>query len=307
MKKLLLTSLCAIGVHRFAAWWNRKRVIILCYHGITENSNRYPGSNVGQDVYRGDFAEHLAYLRRHYRIISLDEYVAACRARKPLPPYTVVVTFDDGFLNVATVAAPLLVKFDVPATLFVITGALTANENGSHQDSNVLSDDERFLSWKEVGELEQTRLIKVGSHTCWHPHLSRISAHDVERELSESRIAIKDQLQSGEIAFAYPYGAFTASLAEQARAEGYHCALTIEGGPNDINSDLYSLRRNVISHEDQGLLFAARVSCLTWWLSKLQDKLKAGGRSLTALFNAEPAPLARLLNDVASKEDTGGS
>ncbi|HEV7858578.1 MAG TPA: polysaccharide deacetylase family protein [Pyrinomonadaceae bacterium] len=304
MKKLLLTSLCALGVHRFAAWWNRNRVIILCYHGITENANRYPGRNVGQDVYRDNFAEHLGYLQRHYGIISLDEYVAACRARKPLPPYTVVVTFDDGFLNFATVAAPLLSKRGVPSTVFVITDTLKASENGTHKGSAALSDDERFLSWKEVSELEQNQLVKIGSHTCSHPHLFSISADEVARELSESRIAIKNQLQSEGIAFAYPYGGFTASLAEQARAEGYHCALTIEGGPNDIDSDLYSLRRNVISHEDQGLLFAARVSCLTWWLSKLQDKLKAGGRSLTALFNAEPSPIVRLLNDVPSKEDT---
>jgi peptidoglycan/xylan/chitin deacetylase (PgdA/CDA1 family) len=302
MKKLLLTSLCALGVHRFVAWWNRKRVIILCYHGVTENSNRYPGSSVGQDVYRDNFARHLDYLRRHYRIISLDEYVAARRAHKPLQPYTVVVTFDDGFLNFATVAAPLLAERNIPSTVFVITDALKASENASHNGSGALSDDERFLSWREVRKLVQSQLIKIGSHTCSHPHLFSVSADEVARELSESRIAIQDQLQSEEIAFAYPYGGFTASLTEQARAEGYHCALTIEGGPNDIDSDLYSLRRNVVSHEDQGLLFAARVSCLTWWLSKLQDKLNAASRSLKTLFNPQASAVIRL-NDVASKED----
>jgi hypothetical protein len=104
------------------------------------------------------------------------------------------------------------------------------------------------------------------------------------------------------MSFAYPYGEFSEALAQLARAEGYQCALTIDAGSNDINSDLYSLRRKVIAHEDQGLLFAARVSCLTWWLSTTQDKLNAWARSLSALFNPEVMTVIRL-NDVATKED----
>jgi peptidoglycan/xylan/chitin deacetylase (PgdA/CDA1 family) len=304
MKKFLLTYLCRLGVHRFVAWWNRKRVIILCYHGITENADRYPGGTTGQDVYRDNFAAHLDYLQRHYRIISLDQYVAACRARKPLSPYSVVLTFDDGCGNIATVAAPLLAERGLPSTVFVITDAVTESEHALQAGSTRTSDDERFLSWQEASELEQNQLIKIGSHTCSHPHLSTASADEAARELSESRSAIQSRLRSDEVAFAYPYGEFSAALAELARAEGYQCALTIDAGSNDIEADLYALRRNVISHEDQGLLFAARVSCLTWWLSATQDKLSACGCGLAALFNAETATVIRL-NDVAAKEDAG--
>lgn len=306
MKKLLLTSLCLLGVHRFARWWNRKRVIILCYHGITENSQRYPKGMGGQDVFRDDFAAQLDYLHRHYKVISLDEYVAACRTGLPLSQHSVVLTFDDGVMNFATVAAPMMAERLMPSTVFVITDTLTASEQAARTDACPASDDERYLSWREAIELARRGLVQIGSHTCSHPNLLQLSALEAAREMNESRSVICQRLQKDEVAFAYPYGKFSAALAERAREQKYQCALTIEGGYNGPESDLFSLHRNVISHEDRGLLFAARVSGLTCWLSKLMGKLTPNARSASPLFGAD-ASTSLCLNNAASKKHIGSA
>ncbi len=54
------------------------------------------------------FAKHLDYLQRHYHVISLNDYLLANLKQSSLPKYCVVLTFDDGFRNFVTAAAPLL-------------------------------------------------------------------------------------------------------------------------------------------------------------------------------------------------------
>src|SRR2546421_9693961 len=121
MKKLLFALLYYSGVTRFAAWWNRSRVAFLCYHGVTKSPVPLRHDPKGLHVHYERFAKQLAYLQKHYHIVSLDEYVAAGDAQRKLPAYSVVLTFDDGFRNFLTAAAPLLIERKIPATVFLIT------------------------------------------------------------------------------------------------------------------------------------------------------------------------------------------
>ena len=66
------------------------------------------------------FREHMRYLREHCTPLPLLELVLAARAGA-LPPRAVAVTFDDGYLDALTTAAPILVAERVPATFFVTT------------------------------------------------------------------------------------------------------------------------------------------------------------------------------------------
>jgi len=66
---------------------------------------------------------HLEYLRSNaFHIAALDDVVSAAREGRPIPPRTVVFTVDDGYADFARIGAPLLARFDVPATLFLTTG-----------------------------------------------------------------------------------------------------------------------------------------------------------------------------------------
>jgi len=70
----------------------------------------------------------LAYLTRHYEVLSLSELVRCFEARQPVPPRSAVITFDDGFRDNLTTAFPILQKHYVPATIFLVTGCVSSGE-----------------------------------------------------------------------------------------------------------------------------------------------------------------------------------
>jgi peptidoglycan/xylan/chitin deacetylase (PgdA/CDA1 family) len=97
-------------------------IAILAYHGITE-APESPLSNVRRlHVWKGMFEEHLRFLGSRWRPVPLSTVSEAMDTGRRLPPRTVAVTIDDGYRNVLTVALPLLKRFGVPATVFVLTG-----------------------------------------------------------------------------------------------------------------------------------------------------------------------------------------
>lgn len=101
------------GLIALRRWWiqrSGKRLIILNYH-------RASG---------GDLRRHLLYLRRHYRMLpleeALEELYAANNKRKQRPDRrtSLVLTFDDGYRDSYTHALPLLRELQIPGTIFLI-------------------------------------------------------------------------------------------------------------------------------------------------------------------------------------------
>jgi peptidoglycan/xylan/chitin deacetylase (PgdA/CDA1 family) len=174
MKKILFGLLHRTGVTRFAAWRNRKRVIFLCYHGVTERLTRAPEDSKALQVNRQRFATHLDFLARRYHPISLRDYLTARDTGQCLRDYSVILTFDDGFRNFLTVAAPLLVERNIPATVFLITDKV-AQENGEGESSWSPEDDQKSLSWAEARMLKEQYRFEFGSHTCSHSRLLGLS------------------------------------------------------------------------------------------------------------------------------------
>src|SRR5437762_2720696 len=163
MKKLLFRLLYVTGITTFAAWWNRKRLAILCYHGVTERPGQSPEDAKGLHVNRTRFERHLNFLQSKYNLISLQEYLIARETRERLPKYSAVLTFGDGFRNFLTVAAPLLVKRRIPAIIYLITDN-AANGNGARNAEWTPEDDRTYLSWSEARMLKEKYGFEFGSH-----------------------------------------------------------------------------------------------------------------------------------------------
>jgi len=73
-------------------------------------------------------AEQLEYLSRNYQFLSLSCLADHFERGQPIPSNSVVITFDDGFRDNFVNAFPLLRKFHVPATVFLVTGCLSSGE-----------------------------------------------------------------------------------------------------------------------------------------------------------------------------------
>ncbi|HET9529635.1 MAG TPA: polysaccharide deacetylase family protein [Blastocatellia bacterium] len=284
MKERVFAYLHLIGITRLARWLNRRRVTVLCYHGVTERPKRSVRDPAGLHVRRDRFIAQIDYLKRHYRVISLSDYLKARRERKPLPPYSVVITFDDGYRNFLTVAAQRLAERGLPAAVFLVTDRIREEGHRAPASRWSAEDDEAYLSWVEVLELGGKPGIEIGSHTCTHPKLSKLTKQEIERELKESREAIRARLGGRDIPFAYPYGDYSDCVIDQSRRAGYVCALTTDEGPNDFDENIFALRRTLIGDDDDLPAFAARVSGLAAWIGKAARLVKrpatgqAGGR-----------------------------
>ena len=123
LKRVVFAALSLTGALRLLE--SRARgVTILAYHGV---SAHHPGTLRSLRNRRrlhvpvALFAEHLDLLSSRWNPIQLSEYVAGAAQAKRFPSRTVVLTFDDGYKNFLTTAHPLLLKYRVPATLFVVT------------------------------------------------------------------------------------------------------------------------------------------------------------------------------------------
>jgi peptidoglycan/xylan/chitin deacetylase (PgdA/CDA1 family) len=271
MKKFLFAFLHAVGVTSIAAWWNRKRVVFLCYHGVTKRPDRSPDDPKALHVNELRFAAHLDYLQRRYRVISLRDYLSANLTRSSLPEYCAVLTFDDGFRNFLTAAAPLLAERRMPATVFLITDRAGDEFTDDRSSAWTPEDDTSYLSWAEARELKATQPIEFGSHTCSHSGLLTLPQENIDRELIHSRSDLVAQLSVDLPALSYPKGQCSKLLAEDARKLGYSCAVTTDGGPNELDHDLFTLGRTLIGDNDDLASFAVRASGLRWWLARMFD------------------------------------
>jgi len=268
MKKLFFALLYQAGVTRLFSWYYRKRVVFVCYHGVTENVTRDASNSKGLHVNAQRFARHMDFLQKRYHLTSLKQFIKARHNGDCLPDYSMVLTFDDGFRNFLTVAAPILAARKIPATVFLITDK-AAERNGSSLEANWSSeDDRRYLSWGEAKQL-QRQGFEFGSHTCSHPGLLTISAAESRHELKHSRDDLVNNLEVDTPALSYPKGQYSDLLAVDASKVGYACAVTTDRGLNEFDHDLFTLGRALIGDFDDEASLAVRVSGLRWMLVQI--------------------------------------
>ena len=103
-------------VDRWLRFLYRKRLLVVMYHGVTEKNYSPP---VWTQLPVSVFEKHIHWLSSHYHPVTLTQVVDALVNGKMLPDRSVLVTFDDGLKNNATVAYPVLKKYQVPAAIFL--------------------------------------------------------------------------------------------------------------------------------------------------------------------------------------------
>ena len=99
------------------------RAIILLYHRVID---------VKYDPYRitvspRNFLIHMRYLKKNYNIISLNKLVSYLKQGR-VPKRSIVLTFDDGYVDNYLYARPILEKLNIPATFFIATFNINTNK-----------------------------------------------------------------------------------------------------------------------------------------------------------------------------------
>jgi peptidoglycan/xylan/chitin deacetylase (PgdA/CDA1 family) len=210
------------------------RVPILMYHRVARRNDSLPGITRRLTVDPADFQRQMTWLVAHgFRSITHRELFEALFGHRTLPARPVLITFDDGYRNVLTDAAPILDRLGIRATAFVITGRIS---NG----------DSSFLTWRQLRALEGLG-IEIGSHTVSHPDLRTLGDRALSAELINSRRRLERALEHPVQWLAYPYGGHDARVVAAARRAGYVLAsTTLAGSRQDARAPLELRRFSVV-------------------------------------------------------------
>jgi peptidoglycan/xylan/chitin deacetylase (PgdA/CDA1 family) len=132
-------------------------------------------------------------------------------------PGAVALTFDDGFVNFAEHAVPVLESLSLPATVFVVSGHCGGRNNWLTQSAGVpkLVPELPLMDWKTLRALPPR--ISLGAHTVTHPDLRRLTDVETRKEIYHSRAEIEQQTGRSVESFAYPYGAVSQHAAALVR------------------------------------------------------------------------------------------
>ena len=208
-----------------------RTLAILSYHKIGEPPP--DGWRTWFYVPEETFYGHLSYLREHgWQVIDLPALFKGITAPESLPERAALLTFDDGYRSMRTVALPWLLRFGSPAVLFVPTdyvGGFNGFDAGDEPE-------EVLCDWDDLRELERLG-VSIQSHGASHRPFSKLSLPEQEEELTRSKTALEANLANPVEVFAYPYGdggtepRLTCRALERA---GYRAACLYKGGPNPV-------------------------------------------------------------------------
>jgi peptidoglycan/xylan/chitin deacetylase (PgdA/CDA1 family) len=159
---LLLGVLAAVALADVSAPAADVDFTVLAYHDVVDS----PSELTYDAVTVRNLAMQFDWLQENgYRVVSLDDVLAAQRGERPLPPRPVVITFDDGYRSFYTHAYPLLTAFKYPAVLSVVGSFLNVPPRGQVRYGSTLVARENFVTWAQLREMQRSGLVEIGSHT----------------------------------------------------------------------------------------------------------------------------------------------
>ena len=207
---------------------NGKKQAILSFHKI--GAPPRGGWNTWFCIPEDTFIRQLTYLVTNgWQVIDQSSFVKGLEDPESLPRHSALITFDDGYRSVRTVALPLLRRFGLPAVLFVPTqyiGGRNTFDSGSEPD-------EPLCDWDDLKELESGG-VSIQPHGVSHRRFSEMSLEQQSAELLRSKRALEEGLGNRAEIFAFPYGddgADPQALRKELEQAGYRAACLYRGGP----------------------------------------------------------------------------
>ncbi|MFX0124538.1 MAG: polysaccharide deacetylase family protein [Candidatus Hodarchaeota archaeon] len=210
----------------------RTKLPILMYHEVSdppEKKRVIRNTNPAYSLSVAQFSEQMEYLYENgYKTLSLNKLIDYPSSNHE---NNLIITFDDGWANNYTNAFPILMKWGLTATIFVITGCIGRP---------------RYLDWNQLEEMNKEG-ISIQSHTCSHRPLTVLENHEILYELQGSKKSIEEHLDKRVDFLSVPHGMINQKVIDLAQAVGYKAILTSEPGYSHSYDNPAILRRINIS------------------------------------------------------------
>jgi peptidoglycan/xylan/chitin deacetylase (PgdA/CDA1 family) len=160
--------------------------------------------------------------------LTTDDFSLLATPIKSLSQGMVSLTFDDGTATAYRNGVPLLEKYGIKATHYLITDPL------------IYPGDPYYMTAAQARDLS-AKGHEIGSHTVTHPHLTTLSLANVDKELSDSKTYLTNLLGKVPANFATPYGEYNATVLTEIK-KYYSSHRSVDVGYNDPASfDRYNI------------------------------------------------------------------
>lgn len=171
----------------------------------------------------------------------------------------IAITFDDGYLDNLEIAAPILIEFGLPFSVFVTSEFVRKGRAG-------------FLSPLALRELAGLPGVEIGAHGANHIPLNQCDDSTLRNELLNSKHYLEDILGAEVRTLAYPYGAADRRVRDYALDAGYCLGACSFAGINQSNRDPMLLSRTEILSFDNKRVFAQKLhGNWDWYRWRAQD------------------------------------
>jgi peptidoglycan/xylan/chitin deacetylase (PgdA/CDA1 family) len=221
---------------------------ILFYHRISDDRDELAVTPLS-------FAEQMDYLASEaYRVVDVLSAIDLLESGKPLAR-TVALTFDDGFLDLAEHALPILSERGFSATVF-IAPAVT---DGRTAFPWYRDEQPPLLAWEDIVELDRDGTLRFEAHSLTHPNLPALDDDSARLEIGGSKRELENHLGRVVKAFSYPSGLYGEREERFAAEAGYRVAVSCEPGVNDRSTDRFALCRRQVDARDSLLDFRAKL------------------------------------------------
>lgn len=195
------------------------------------------------------FADHMRFLAENgWTSLGLAE-LARFLAGEPMPKKSVVITFDDGYLDNWLFAHPVLQRYGLKAVLFAVTGWLgegaarnlsagqdfAFNHRACMQAIAEQRHDEVMMRWSEIEAVIAAQTFEIHSHTHTHTRWDKLIPADKKNEkihadLSASRESLREHLGEVSRHLCWPQGYFDTDYVSIAQSLGWRYLYTTEAG-----------------------------------------------------------------------------
>jgi peptidoglycan/xylan/chitin deacetylase (PgdA/CDA1 family) len=163
-----------------------------------------------------------------YTTYYVKEVAEALNGYRKLQEKSIVLTFDDGYEDFYTYALPLLQKYRVKATYYVI---------------NNLIGKKGYITETQLKEIRDSGLVEIGAHTMNHVYLKGMSKEAQRREILESKEGLEKMLGIRVSTFAYPFGAFDDNAISVVKEGLFSAAVSVIPGNVHSQNERYFLYR----------------------------------------------------------------
>jgi len=181
--------------------------------------------DINPDLFEG----HLKALKEaSYKTYFVKEILDILDGKIEYSSHAAVLTFDDGYKDFYTVVFPLLKKYQMKATIYVVVNFI--GRRG-------------FMNDKEIKEVLDSGLVELGSHTLDHLYLKLTPESTARKQIFESKKILEEKFKVKVETFAYPYGAFSKKTVDLVKEAGYKAAVSVIPSMIQSKENLFYLSR----------------------------------------------------------------